>query len=142
MPVLSRLGIESTLGEHPHLVEGELPARLIHHLAHRLGVDPDDPVLAAAPIAEDASPIEEHVVASWLTAARRWCRRTARLGLFDLAHREGRIASTRTHLDVLFSLDQVDLRLRRAGLDVDPGWLPWFGRVVRFHYLEKEGSHV
>jgi hypothetical protein len=24
--------------------------------------------------------------------------------------------------------------VRRAGLDVDPGWLPWFGRVVNFHF--------
>ena len=23
---------------------------------------------------------------------------------------------------------------RLAGLDIDPGWLPWIGRVVSFHY--------
>jgi len=27
--------------------------------------------------------------------------------------------------------------VRRLGLDLDPGWLPWFGRVVRFHYLPR-----
>jgi len=24
--------------------------------------------------------------------------------------------------------------VRRVALDVDPGWLPWLGCVVRFHY--------
>jgi hypothetical protein len=28
----------------------------------------------------------------------------------------------------------VSLAVRRAGLDLDPGWVPWFGRVVGFHY--------
>jgi hypothetical protein len=28
----------------------------------------------------------------------------------------------------------VDLRIRWAGLDLDPGWLPWLGRVVSFRY--------
>jgi hypothetical protein len=26
--------------------------------------------------------------------------------------------------------------VRRLGLDIDPGWLPWFGRVVAFHYRQ------
>ena len=24
--------------------------------------------------------------------------------------------------------------VRLAGLDINPGWLPWLGRVVQFHY--------
>lgn len=75
---------------------------------------------------------------SLLTAVRRSCRRHARLGLADLARRPGRIAATRTHLDVVFDVQQTDLRVRRLGLDVDPGWVPWLGRVVRFHYLHGE----
>jgi hypothetical protein len=31
---------------------------------------------------------------------------------------------------------QVDMTVRRAGLDLDPGWVPWLGRVVQFHYLD------
>ena len=30
--------------------------------------------------------------------------------------------------------EHLDLDIRRAGLDIDPGWLPWLGRVVRFRY--------
>jgi hypothetical protein len=31
-------------------------------------------------------------------------------------------------------LDSVDLDIRRAGLDLDPGWVPWLGVVVRYRY--------
>jgi hypothetical protein len=31
-------------------------------------------------------------------------------------------------------LDEVDLDVRRAGLDLDPGWVPWLGTVVRYVY--------
>ncbi|WP_257446371.1 hypothetical protein [Archangium lipolyticum] len=72
------------------------------------------------------------------TAARRWCRRYARLGLHELVCRPGRITATRTHVDVLFDIQQADIRVRSAGLDIDPGWVPWLGRVVRFHYLHGE----
>jgi hypothetical protein len=47
----------------------------------------------------------------------------------------GRIAVTRTHVDVVFTLDQIDLRVRGAGLDHDPGWVPSLGRIVSFHFL-------
>jgi hypothetical protein len=50
-------------------------------------------------------------------------------------HRPGRIALTRTHLDVLLSLDDVDLAARRCGLDQDPGWVPSLRRIVAFHFL-------
>ncbi|HJZ82355.1 MAG TPA: hypothetical protein VKD91_18480, partial [Pyrinomonadaceae bacterium] len=76
--------------------------------------------------------------ASWYRAMRRWCRGYAGLRLRDLIRRRGRMAITQTHLDLFFDLDSVDIRIRRAGLDVDPGWLPWLGSVVSFHYLEKE----
>jgi hypothetical protein len=47
----------------------------------------------------------------------------------------------RTDLDVSLALDDADVRIRRIGLDLDPGWLPWFGRVVRFHYDYRRGIH-
>ncbi len=37
-------------------------------------------------------------------------------------------------MDVRFSLDEVDVRVRRAGLDLDPGYVWWLGSVVRFVY--------
>jgi hypothetical protein len=41
---------------------------------------------------------------------------------------------TRTHIDVLLGLGQIDLNVRLAGLDRNPGWLPALGRVVSFHF--------
>jgi hypothetical protein len=72
---------------------------------------------------------------AWLTAMRRWCRREARMGLIELTRRPGGILASRMHLDVFLDLHLADVRIRRMGLDFDPGWLPWFGRVVLFHYL-------
>ena len=38
------------------------------------------------------------------------------------------------HVDLVLPLDEVSLLVRRAGLDLDPGWCPSFGRIVQFHY--------
>jgi hypothetical protein len=73
---------------------------------------------------------------TWMTATRRWLRRNARLGLADLVLRPGRITATRTHIDLFFDLAQADIRVRRAGLDINPGWVAWMGRVVSYHYQE------
>ena len=73
---------------------------------------------------------------AWLTAVRRWCRRHARIGLASIVRRPGRLHTSTTHLEVEFALSQVDIRIRRAALDADPGWVPWLGRVVQFHYVD------
>ncbi len=39
-----------------------------------------------------------------------------------------------THLDVVFALDQAELAVRRLGLDANPGWVPWLGRIVQLHF--------
>ena len=78
------------------------------------------------------------LTAGWYRAMRRWCRAYAGLRLRELIRRTGRIGITRTHVDLFLLANSVDIRIRRAGLDIDPGWLPWLGRVVSFHYLDKE----
>jgi hypothetical protein len=45
-----------------------------------------------------------------------------------------RMVITRTHIDVFFDLGDIDLRVRAAGLDSDPGWDPVLGRVILFHF--------
>ena len=72
--------------------------------------------------------------APWIKAARSWCRRQARIGLHSLIVRPARVTATATHLDLHFALDAADLPVRRAALDLDPGWVPWLGRVIHFHY--------
>lgn len=72
---------------------------------------------------------------AWEIAVRRWLRRSASIGLASLVSRRAYLTFTSTHVDLFFDLEQGDIRIRRAGLDLDPGWVPWLGRVVSFHYL-------
>jgi hypothetical protein len=45
-----------------------------------------------------------------------------------------RLRATETHLDLDLHAADIDPALRLSGLDLDPGWVPWLGRVVTFHY--------
>jgi hypothetical protein len=82
----------------------------------------------------------ELLLSAWLTAVSRWCHRFTSLALPDLVNRPGQVAATRTHIDVFFDLQQMDIDVRRAGLDFDPGWVAWLGRVIYFHYLAGEAD--
>jgi len=70
--------------------------------------------------------------------AHRLCRRQTGLGLKTLVRRPARIAITDTHIDLFFRPAEADIHIRRAALDVDPGWIPWLGRVVSFHYTRMD----
>jgi len=76
---------------------------------------------------------------AWTTAVRRWCRRHARQGLTTLIRRRALVHVSRTHIDACFHLSQLDVRVRCLALDVDPGWVPWMGRVIEFTYRETLG---
>ncbi len=45
-----------------------------------------------------------------------------------------RIIWTDSHLDIYFKLDDINLSLRQAGLDRNPGWVPIAGRFIAFHF--------
>jgi hypothetical protein len=51
-----------------------------------------------------------------------------------LLQRRGRLYATATHVDLVLPLDGTSIAVRRAGLDLDPGWRADFGRVIQFHY--------
>lgn len=46
----------------------------------------------------------------------------------------GRLYISSTHVDLVMNINNISLPVRMAGLDRDPGWLPGFGRVVKFHF--------
>ncbi|MFL6107560.1 MAG: hypothetical protein ACJ72L_11395 [Marmoricola sp.] len=48
--------------------------------------------------------------------------------------RPGTVLISRTHVDVVLRIDQIDLAARACGLDQDPGWVPELGRIVLFHF--------
>jgi hypothetical protein len=52
--------------------------------------------------------------------------------------RPGRIRLGSERIEVVLAADQIDLDLRRAGLDRDPSSLPWLRREVRFVYERLE----
>ncbi len=158
-PIMQRLGLGEALAAQPALIEAAFPARLLRFIGRRVGLENDDPLArvfdefdSAAPWPdawempgpareELASPqprarVDSPLVA-WLTAIRRWSRRHAQMGLIALIRRPGKVTVSRTHLEIWFPLAEADIRLRRTALDVDPGWVPWLGRVVRFHYGEE-----
>jgi hypothetical protein len=137
IPMMARLGMATYLASRPHLTDEDFGRRVLGQLASRLSIPDDDPVLRALGDARaDARvPIDAHLVA-WVSAIRHWCRRDAKIPLATLVRRRGEITATRTHIDVAFALREADVRVRKGGLDLDPGWVPWLGRVVRFHYRD------
>jgi hypothetical protein len=147
LSVLERVGFAKWLAERG---TGEpepevLAAQIFHRLLSRLRVDDDDPAWKLALPAIDVTgraglkprPHETTLDELWLTSCRRSLRRHARIGLASLVLRPARLAITPTHVDVFFRLNAADVRIRRAGFDIDPGWVPWFARVVAFHYEER-----
>jgi hypothetical protein len=52
----------------------------------------------------------------------------------ELLRAPARVFVTSSHVDVVFALSDIDVTVRRAGLDRNPGWRPAFGRVVYFHF--------
>jgi hypothetical protein len=105
------------------------------------GLPPETLVPAGAPAApaEEAA-LDQHA-ARWAAAVTRALRQarhpeddTRIPTLWLLFRRPGLIVADPGWLEVHLNLDDVDLLVRRAGLDLDPGWLDWLGTVVVFRY--------
>lgn len=138
IPVLERLAFGRFLVARPALLETDFPVRLLRRIGHFAGLTKTDPLAqmferAGLPEVGPRSD-DEWLLDAWTIAVRRWCRRNLRVPLATVICRPGRVHLSRTHMESFFDLSQLDVRLRRVALDVDPGWVPWFGRVVRFHY--------
>ncbi|MDA8128535.1 MAG: hypothetical protein M0Z73_07560 [Betaproteobacteria bacterium] len=136
LPVLARLGLPQRLAGDEDAA-GTLARAVLGLALRRLAVAGGDPAWALAETPGRAPDVAAQA-ALWLAAARRWLRRAGRIALASAVLRPARLSATPTHVDVHFRLQDTDLRVRRLGLDIDPGWLPWFGRVVSFHYLDAQ----
>jgi hypothetical protein len=160
--ILQHLSFPEFLSASPQLLEGGFGARLLLYVGERVGLKPGDPLaIALLPDAEIVlepgpfpypAPLNqlfssppprcplENPFDVWLAATRRWCRLQGRIGLINLIRRPGTIAFSPTQLDVSLPLKLTDARLRRLGLDIDPGWVPWLGRIVKYHYVDQHQS--
>jgi hypothetical protein len=171
--VLRSLGIATALDVNPALAQANFVTHILRRLATEAGVASDDPILLCLRLPQETFALSDEVLAElslqpealpkgfaisrranfdsnyllrmWTVATRLRLWRMGRLTPHEVVNRNGRVWLTRTDLDVTFPLASADLRIRRIGLDIDPGWLPWLGecgRVVRFHYSDRksEGS--
>ncbi|MCG8457164.1 MAG: hypothetical protein MI919_12875, partial [Holophagales bacterium] len=99
-------------------------------LAQLDGREPGQPVPATAHawLARASGPLNRRLV-----GLLEWQGAEKEAGPY-LLELPGTLFVTATHVDLVASLEAVRLDVRRAGLDLDPGWVPELGRVVQFHY--------
>jgi hypothetical protein len=137
LPLLRQLGLAAHLAAHPELAAAGLGWCVLEEVAQRLAVPVGDPLWRElAPPRTPAGDCAKlmRAAGAWCDQVETWCAEQATLSLADIVLRTGWLYTTRTHVDLFFDLGAVDLRVRRLGLDLDPGWVPWLGRVVTFYY--------
>jgi hypothetical protein len=150
-------GVPSVLLNDPRL-----STRSLSWCLHQVGlavvpVDHDDPaVLALAGVAPrhladiDATQPDDDEVQAVAESAQAWSAATvqrlrehgapARDDVDDptlltrAVGRQGRVRHEPGWVEVVFDVADTDVLIRRAGLDLDPGWVPWLGTVVRYWY--------
>ncbi len=100
------------------------------------GLAPDAAVPEPEPTPVELDPLLEHAV-TWarVTADRLDGDGAPRELIRRLAARVGSVESVPGWTEVRLALDDVDLAVRRAGLDLDPGFVPWLGAVVVIRYV-------
>ncbi len=161
--LLDRFGMSDTLQSHPELIDSDFVIWLLRNLMQTARVPPEDAVATldwlgwTLPPQPDFSltlhfkptllPLPwrgirskgmvwslQRIIRAWTLSVRRHTRRLSGLSLNVIAKRFGNYTATRTHLTVQLPQSGLDLQIRRAGLDVDPGWLAWLGKIVEFQY--------
>jgi hypothetical protein len=134
--LIERSGLAAAFGAFERAEAEAAAATLLLAAADWLKIGEDDPLREVlAPLFATASPRHAQFAQALLRAARVWAVRHLRLPLRRIAHRRGRVIATSTRIDVAFPMFDADLRLRRAGIDSDPRWLPWLGLSLYFHFL-------
>ena len=114
----------------------------LRELAFALDVPPDDPVLQAFCGGEaphgDAPPALTEFARRQAAAWEQWLAVAAPdlppPRLQAVCQREGRLRMEPGWIELHLALSSVATPVRRLGLDLDPGWLPWLGCVVRIIY--------
>ena len=48
---------------------------------------------------------------------------------------KARIEQRLPYINVYFHVSSIQLPLRLLGLDINPGWQPWLGQVIKYHYV-------
>lgn len=150
--VLEDLNIPDFVLDHSLL--GRRPfSWVLHQLALNLvAIAPDDPaalvfaglpVKAKPPSSEEAPAGEQEAEALREIVSAIDERLSSLLDFQDeppvnvidfVCHRRAEIVADPGWIELRFSLDDVSTELRRAGLDLDPGYVSWLGFVLKFAY--------
>lgn len=136
--VLARLGLRSFLSSNLRLAEAAFLKRFLDHILEACGAPEHDVLrvwLAPPEPVPDGQGLQAPITA-WRDACRRWLLEHTELELESLVCRPASVLLTATALNLVFDLEQSDVVVRRAALDLDPGYVPALGRVVKFHYLQ------
>src|SRR5690606_30717201 len=152
---LRRLGLNALLEQDPALLYHGAGLQLLMRFADHLQISPEDPIrrpLASSFLENDLvlpaptwrnllpperveawsqSSDETDTFQPWMHAVSVLLAREYELSLEAVVQRAAALTCTRTHVDVIFDMNSSDVRIRKAGLDIDPGFVRWFGRVVR-----------
>lgn len=86
----------------------------------------------AAPLAPMAA--EARLMAGLALTVATFLRRRAGLSLRHLVRRPGLVLASAGHIEVRLHARFVEPEIRAAGLDLDPGWVPWLGCSLAFTY--------
>ena len=89
-------------------------------------------------VALEASPPCRLPLGRWLMAANRLSRQLCGLNLRQTISRPALVTLAPTHVDLFFRASEADVRIRRAALDLDPGWVPWLGRAISYHFNRED----
>ena len=143
--VLQALRFDAWLRAQPAEAQRPFVHALLGQVLDRCGAPAHDPQRAGLALTDTdqraltagSSPLAQ-ALRQWRVKLRRILRRHAGLDLRDVVVRQGWFSASATHIDVVYPLDDVALPLRRLGLDADPGWVPWFGHIVAFHFVPRD----
>src|SRR5262249_9728458 len=88
----------------------------------------------AATLPDDLAPCLDGVLASYGPGVEPFESGHPHRPLAHLLLRAGNLLVTPERADLRLPLRAVDVALRVGGWDIDPGFVPHLGRVIRFHY--------
>ena len=130
VPLLAHSGLTRHLTILADEARAVLPWQILRLALRHARVPANDPLHHTL---ESVPPVVDPI-GRWLLAAHRQAVHLTGLTLRQLITRPALVTLSPTHIDVLFRPADADIRIRSAGLDFDPGWVPWLGRVIAFHY--------
>jgi hypothetical protein len=134
IPLLQRSGLPSFVATLPPEERSSFPWQILATALQHARIDEPDPFA----IAMSELPATPHPSGIWLIRANRLALKLTGLNLRHIVRRPALATISPQQIDLFFRTNEADLRLRRTGLDVDPGWVPWLQRVVRYHFNRED----